>query len=268
MEGDVPTSNAVLYEQVGRVVRLTINRPKAMNAVNGDVAEALAQSLLSVENDVDVRCVVLCGSGTKAFSAGADIFALTKHGRAAVRSKSFPEWGFAGIINNPFSKPIIAAVNGVAFGGGMEILLACDVIIAADHARFGFPEVTVGVVPAGGGATRLARTVPLRRATELLLTGRRIDAAEALELGMINRVVPHADLDAVAMDVATEIAENAPLAVQSTLRIIKRTLEPKGVFEDVWSFNNSEADAIVASNDAREGAQAFREKRKPVWTAS
>jgi crotonobetainyl-CoA hydratase len=177
-------------------------------------------------------------------------------------------WGFAGIVSHPIGKPLIAAVNGTALGGGTEIALACDLVVAADTATFGLPEVKRGLIAAAGGAFRLAQQLPRKVAMEMLLTGDPIDAQRALALGLVNSVVPRAGLMEAALSLAARIAVNAPLSVQASKRIalgiVGGNIEAEAAF---WQLNRSESTAVMRSEDAREGPRAFAEKRKPVWAA-
>jgi crotonobetainyl-CoA hydratase len=177
-------------------------------------------------------------------------------------------WGFAGFVKHPISKPIIAAVNGFALGGGTELALASDLVVAADSAQFGLPEVKRGIMAAAGGAFRLAQQLPPKIAMEYLLTGEPFSAQKALELGLVNRVVPFADLMAEAHALAEKIAVNAPLSVQASKRIALQITSGTRPAEDVyWQLNTDESMALMRSEDAREGPRAFAEKRPPVWKA-
>jgi enoyl-CoA hydratase/carnithine racemase len=251
---------AVERERRGHVEILTINRPEARNAVNGDVSHGMSSALDELETDDDCWVVVLTGSGEKAFSAGMDLKAFASGEGASIMGAP---GGFAGIVERTFSKPIIAAVNGAALAGGCEIMLACDLVVAADHATFGIPEVKRGLLAGAGGLLRLPKRLPLSIALELALTGEPIDAARALSLGLINRVVPSAQLMDEAVALADLIAENAPLAVRWTKKVI---LGASSVGDaEGWALNAEAVGVVFTSADAMEGPVAFAEKRKPRW---
>jgi enoyl-CoA hydratase/carnithine racemase len=251
---------AVERERRGHVEILTINRPEARNAVNGDVSHGMSSALDELETDDDCWVVVLTGSGEKAFSAGMDLKAFASGEGASIMGAP---GGFAGIVERTFSKPIIAAVNGAALAGGCEIMLACDLVVAADHATFGIPEVKRGLLAGAGGLLRLPKRLPLSIALELALTGEPIDASRALALGLINRVVPSAQLMSEAVALADLIAENAPLAVRWTKKVI---LGASSVGDaEGWALNAEAVGVVFTSADAMEGPVAFAEKRKPRW---
>ncbi|MGH9078893.1 MAG: crotonase/enoyl-CoA hydratase family protein [Acidimicrobiales bacterium] len=251
----------LLRERRDHTEILTINRPEARNAINGAVSRAFAAAFDELEADDDCWVVVLTGRGDKAFSAGMDLKAFDA-GEAAdiIEAKG----GFGGIARRDFPKPIIAAVNGSALAGGCEIMLACDLVVAVEEAKFGIPEVKRGLMAGGGGLFRLPKRVPPAIAMELALTGDPIDARRAFELGLINRVVPAGKLMEEALALAGSIADNAPLAV----RVSKRVMKQAGELPDAegWAVNNAAAAEVFGSADAMEGSIAFAEKRKPNWT--
>ncbi|QGG41556.1 enoyl-CoA hydratase [Aeromicrobium yanjiei] len=258
------SADPVLVERRGHTVVVTLNRPEARNAVNMALAAAAGDAFDAAENDPDVRVIVITGSGTAAFSAGADLKAI---GRGEpILPPGREAWGLAGFSRRVFSKPTIAAVNGVALGGGMEIALAADFIVAADTARFGLPEVKRGLIAAAGGAFRILDQVPRKVGLEMLLTGEPIDAPRALELNLVNRVVPGDRLLDEALALAEKVAANAPLAVQASKRIALgiRDGVPDGD-EKRWQLSAEETARNSASADAKEGVLAFAEKRPPVW---
>lgn len=259
---------AVLVERQGHILIATINRPEARNAVNAAVHVGLGEALEQAEHDPEIRVVILTGAGDQAFCAGADLKALSRGERLTPDDKAQRSWGFAGVVQHPISKPIIAAVNGFALGGGTELALACDLVVAADHARFGLPEVKRGIYAAAGGAFRIAQQLPVKVAMEILLTGEPFSAQRALELGFANRVVPLADLIETAIDLANRIAVNAPLSVQASKRIAMGIADG-GIANDAafWEANNREGRAVMQSQDAKEGPLAFAQKRQPVWQA-
>ena len=203
-----PVSEKVLVEQRGHVLLVTINRPEVRNAVDGEVHMTIGRLLDEVDADPDVRVVVITGAGDKAFSAGADLKATARGD--TVLPPGFEHWGFAGWVRHPISKPTIAAVNGAAMGGGAELMFSCDLAVAAEHAVIGLPEVKVGMIAADGGPFRALAQLPQRVGMEMVLTGDPISAARALELNLVNRVVPAGQLIDAAMELAARIVVNAP----------------------------------------------------------
>ncbi|MCC2602583.1 enoyl-CoA hydratase-related protein [Sphingopyxis yananensis] len=261
-------SAAVLTERKGHVMIITINRAEARNAVNAAVHVGVGEALEAAEADNDIRAVIITGAGEKSFCAGADLVAISRGEQLIPADKAQAAWGFAGIVAHPISKPIIAAVNGFAFGGGCEIALTADLVVAADHAQFGLPEVKVGLFAAAGGAFRIARQLPPKIAMEHLLTGDPFDAQTALRYGFANRVVPLADLLPTAIALAEKIAANAPLSVQASKRVALGILNGAIAAEaDDWATNHRERNSVFTSEDAREGPLAFAQKRKPEWKA-
>ena len=250
-------ADEVLRERRGHVELLTINRPEARNAINRATAEALDAALTSAEADDDVWVVVLTAAGDKAFSAGMDLKAFA--------NGEFPitENGFGGITNREFVKPLICAANGSALAGGFEMMISCDMVIAADHAKFGIPEASRGLVAGAGGLIRLPKRVPLTVAYEMALTAEPIDALRAYELGLVNHVVPGEQVLDAAIDLAERIAKNAPLAVRTSKRIMRRALELSE--SDAWAASDEAFAMIGRSADALEGAVAFAEKRPANW---
>ena len=250
-------ADEVLRERRGHVEVLTINRPEARNALNRATAIALGAALDECDADDDVWVVVLTAAGDKAFSAGMDLKAFA--------AGEFPitEQGFGGITKREFSKPLIAAANGSALAGGFEMMISCDMVVAAEHAKFGIPEASRGLVAGAGGLIRLPKLVPLAVAYEMALTADPSDADRAYELGLVNRVVPGDQVLDVAVALAERIAQNAPLAVRTSKDIMKRSRELTEA--DAWSASDEAFAAIGASADAMEGAVAFAEKRAPNW---
>ena len=251
-------ADEIVREQRGHVLLLTINRPEARNAINRATALALEAALDDAEADDEVWVIVLTGAGDKAFSAGMDLKAF------AAGEVPFTDHGFAGIANRFLTKPIIAAANGAALAGGFEIMISCDMVVAADHAKFGIPEASRGLIAGGGGLIRLARRIPIAVAYELALTADPIDAQRAYELGIVNRVVPGEAVLDTAIALAERVAANAPLAVRTSKRVMHEAVELTEA--EAWRVNNDAFGAIGASSDALEGAVAFAEKRPPVWT--
>jgi enoyl-CoA hydratase/carnithine racemase len=243
----------------GAVAVVTLNRPERLNAIDPATAVAMAETVERIEADPALRVAVLTGAGERAFSAGADLKASADEGTV-----HDPEHGFGGFVAHERAKPWIAAVNGLAVGGGLEFALACDVIVAADHARFGFPEVTIGVIAGAGGLFRFPRAVGFYPAMELMLTGELFDSARARELGLLNHVVPGPDVMSTALDVARKIARNAPVSAALTRRVIRDTWGQTD--ERCWEISGEASDVVLGSEDAAEGTRAFVEKRAPVWT--
>jgi crotonobetainyl-CoA hydratase len=256
----------VLTERAGHVLLITINRPGARNALDLDVATRLADAFDAAEADPEVRCVVLTGAGDQAFSAGADLKALARGERAIVPGRE--HYGFAGFVRHPTSTPVIAAVNGAALGGGTELALAADLVVAAEHATFGVPEVKRGLLAAAGGVFRLPEQLPRKVAMRLVLTGEPMSADEALRWGLVNEVVPAADVVPTAMRLAEVIASNAPLAVQASKRLALGLVDSDRPGETAaWDRSGEEMGRLFASADAVEGMKAFAQKRPPQWTA-
>jgi enoyl-CoA hydratase len=255
----------VLSVRDDHVVTLTLNRPDKLNALNVELLHELGRLVLDLSQDPSVRCAILTGAGDKAFAAGADIAAMSE--MTPVRAKELAEMGHAiGQAMETARFPIIAAVNGFALGGGCELALACDFIYASDRARLGQPEVSLGVIPGFGGTQRLTRRVGEGRARELCMTGDMIGADEALRIGLVNAVVPHAELLPRVREVAGRIASKAPLAVAAAKRVILR-----GADVALTTANELEATAFAAlfgSVDQREGMRAFLEKRAAKFEGS
>jgi crotonobetainyl-CoA hydratase len=255
----------VLVSRRDHVMIITINRPEARNAVNADVHAGIGQALEDAEHDRDVWVVIITGAGDKAFCAGQDLKALAR-GESTTRDPAHAAWGWAGYVRHHISKPTIAAVNGAAMGGGTEITLASDLAIAAETATFGLPEVKRGIYAAAGGSFRLAKQLPPKIAMEMLLTGEPITAQRALALGLVNQVVPQAQVMAAALALAARITVNAPLSVQASKRIARGMIDGHIASEDpFWLQTTQEGRIVMRSEDAKEGPLAFAEKRAPVW---
>ncbi|MEH3047274.1 crotonase/enoyl-CoA hydratase family protein [Sphingomonas adhaesiva] len=261
-------NDAVTVERQGHVMIVTINRPEARNAVNRFVHEGVGDALEAAEHDPEVRCVIVTGAGDKSFCAGADLVALSRGESLAPDDPAKAAWGFAGLVSHAISKPVIAAVNGHALGGGLEITLACDLAVAVDTAQFGLPEPKRGLFAAAGGVFRLPEQLPKKIAMEMILTGDPISAARALELGLINAVAPAGGLIEAALTLAGRISVNAPLSVQASKRMAQGIVD-RGVprEEAAWKQNRAETKIVFTSEDSREGPKAFAEKRAPVWKA-
>jgi len=264
----LPESDAVLVEQRGHVLVITLNRPEARNAINGAVTEAVGDAMERADQDPEIRVVVLTGAGDKSFCAGADLKAIARGEVLLPSSGKRASWGFGGYATHHISKPTIAAVNGTALGGGTELVLASDLAVAAQSATFGLPEVKRGIIAGAGGVFRLPAQIPQKLAFELIFTGEPIDADRALELGLVNRVVPADQLLATALELAETIAANAPLAVQASKRVGQHIVG--GVLPSeagLWELSAKERAAVRQTADAKEGPLAFAEKRTPVWQA-
>jgi enoyl-CoA hydratase len=241
---------------------IRFNRPEARNAMNGDLARAIEAALDDFESDGAVQAVVLTGTGP-VFCAGADL-KLVAAGRGGEMATA--KGNFGGIVRRDYPKPLIAAVNGPALAGGFEIVLACDLVVAADDARFGIPEAKRGLFAAAGGLIRLPKRIPLALATELAITGDPIDAARAQQLGLVNRVVPAAEVVDAAIGLAARIAENGPLAVRNALKMVREAGDLDE--EAAWARSTELALEVFTSKDSIEGATAFAEKRAPRWSGA
>jgi enoyl-CoA hydratase/carnithine racemase len=249
----------VKYEKAGRIAKITLNRPEVMNALHEPCHAEMDWIWNDFSADGEIWVAILTGAGDKAFSAGNDLKATAMQGVPKI-----PPTGFAAITNRfDLGKPVIAAVNGFALGGGFEIALSCDIIIAAEHARFGLPEPKVGLMAAAGGVHRLPRHIPLKIAMGYMLTGRHMTAAEAHRWGVVNEVVPAAELMATAERWANEIAECSPLSVRATKRVTMENLHLS--VADAMKGGGVHERELFHSEDAREGPMAFAQKRKPVW---
>ena len=256
-----PTDAILIARLPDHVALVTINRPDARNAVNAAVAQGIEAAIDATESDDDVWVVILTGTGTDAFCAGADLKAVSGGqgaGLATVRG------GFAGLVHAPRSKPWIAAVNGPALAGGCEIMLACDLVVAVPEARFGLPEVKRGLVASAGGLYRLPRRVPSVIAREMILTGEPIGAERALQLGLINALAPAVGLLAAAQALAARIIVNAPVAVRQSLAVARQALDLTDA--ELRAASAQAQQAVMASEDYKEGPRAFIEKRAPRWT--
>jgi len=263
-----PREPAVLTQRHGHVLLVTLNRPEARNAVNIDVALGLGDALEAAEHDRGIWAVVLTGAGDLAFCAGADLKAISRGEPLAPADPVRAEWGFAGYVTHHVSKPTIAAVNGFALGGGTEIALASDLVVAADTASFGLPEVKRGILAGAGGLFRLPAQIPKKVAMEMILTGEPVSARRALELGLVNRVVPRAEVVAAALELAGAITANAPLAVQASKRIANGVHDGRVAAEAAsWELSRAESAVLRRTADAAEGPRAFAEKRTPNWQA-
>lgn len=236
---------------------IAIDRPEARNAVNREVAEAIATALTELDAEGDLRVGVLTGEGGN-FSAGMDLKAFARGEVPFVEGR-----GFAGIAERSSDKPLIAAIEGNALAGGLEIALSCDLIVASEEARVGIPEAKRGLVAAAGALIRLPRRIPYHLAMEMALTGDPIPAPRAAELGLVNRLAPAGEALDAALELAATIARNGPLALDASKRIIRGTLD--WTEEDAWQRQQEYVGPVFGSEDAQEGARAFAEKRDPAW---
>jgi enoyl-CoA hydratase len=251
--------NTLIYEKKDNIGVLTVNRPDKLNAISKDLTEELERFLDEAEKDSDLRVIVITGAGEKAFVAGADINELVERDGIMGRDVSrFRQELFARIEN--LAVPVIAAVNGYALGGGLELALACNIRIASEKAQFGAPEVKLGIIPGDGGTQRLPRLVGLGRAMELILTGDFIDASEAHRIGLANRVVPHEDLMEHVMALAKKIASRPPLAVKYAKDAVNRSQE--GDTASGYALESYLHALSCTTEDKKEGVNAFLEKRK------
>lgn len=264
------SNSKVLTRVQGRAFHITINRPDRRNAIDPETNRLMHEAFERFAAEADLWVAVVRGAGDVAFSAGGDLKAIDSSlsgGDAYV----IPETGYGGLTSRfDLTKPVIAAVNGLAFGGGFEIALAADLIVAADHAQFALPEPRAGIYASAGGIHRAVRQLPKKVAMEFLLTGHRMGARRALELGLVNDVVPLAELDTAVERMVRRVLDSAPLALRATKQMAEMGLalpldqailgQDRGLYPALARINGS--------NDVREGVRAFVEKRPPVWTAS
>ena len=256
--------SAFIYEKKGRIAYLTINRPEARNAMNREVWDGLIKAWADVRDNPDVWVAIVTGAGDKAFSSGQDLKEVAEW--MAMPEAKRPAMPLPEI--NPMRgmqvwKPVIAAINGLCIGGGLELALACDIRIAADTARLGLAEVKQGVIPGNSGSQKLPRLIPFAKALELLMTGDLVDAAEACRLGLVNKVVPFNQLMPESEALADRICENGPLAVRAVKELAYRGMEMS--LADGLKLEVEIGARLSRSEDAKEGPRAFTEKRKPVW---
>ena len=258
--------SVVLYEKKGNIAYITVNRPEALNAISSEVLRELAKAWTNVRDDSDVRVAIVTGAGDRAFSAGADLKEIAKWQMQPEEEKqSFADnWPDAYPMRGmEVWKPFIAAINGIATGGGLELAMACDMRIAVDTARLGLMETKQSLMPGWGGTQRLPRLVPFGKALEILITGDFVEAEEALRIGLVNKVVPKDQLMTAAEELAVRICENGPLAVQAVkeaaYRGVRMTLDEGLKLESLMIQN------LFQTDDSKEGPLAFAEKRKPVF---
>ncbi|MFD0689773.1 enoyl-CoA hydratase-related protein [Actinomadura fibrosa] len=252
------TAEELLTERHDAVLIVRLNRPGARNALNGALIDALGRMMAGAEDDPRVRAVVLTAAGDRVFCSGMDLHEFASGG-PEISTDGMA--GFTRLSRGELTVPVVGAANGTAVGGGLELLLGCDVIVAADTARFGLPEVKRGLYPAGGG-TSIGTRIPLAVALEMTLTGDPIDARRAYELGLVNAVTPPDEVLDAALSLAGRIAANAPLGLAAVKELVRLTITDPG---RAAKRNAELQKSVFSSEDAREGAIAFMEKRKPLW---
>jgi len=256
------SADLVALERAAGVVTLRLNRPKALNTLDPETLHALARALETAEGDAAARALIITGAGDKAFSAGADIAAMAEMG--PIDGHPYSALGHAVLARvDDCRLPVVAALNGVALGGGLELALACDLVVASERARVGLPEITLGLIPGFGGTQRLVRRIGLARARELIYLGTMVGADDAQRLGIVDRVVPAERLADEATALAGELAKRAPLALRQAKRATRAAVETTleaGLRLEIEAFA-----ATFASEDRVEGLRAFLEKRPPQW---
>ncbi len=255
-------ASAVRVARRGAVHEITLDRPKA-NAIDAATSRAMGAAFAAFRDDPQARVAIFTAAGERFFSAGWDLKSA-----AGGEVQDYGVGGFAGLTELfDLNKPVIAAVNGLAAGGGFELTLACDLVVAAGHAEFFLPEALIGIIPDAGGVIRLPRRLPHALAMEMMLTGRRMGAAEALTHGLVNRVVPPGELMVSARELAGRVLAAAPLSAQTIKAVVAATrqLSIEAAYAEMRGGRIAEYDRMLASEDAREGPRAFAEKRPPVW---
>ncbi len=252
----------ILFEKKGAIAYVTVNRPKVLNALNMATMEELRAAFTAIKTNPDIRVAIMTGAGEKAFIAGADIGELSKHDAVAGKEYTHRGQSVLDLIEN-LGKPVIACINGFALGGGCEVAMACTMRLASDNAKLGQPEVKLGIIPGYGGTQRLPRLVGKGIAMQLVLSGEMITAAEAHRIGLVNEVVPQAELIARAEAIAQKIVANAPLAVQYAMEAVNKGMEmtlQEGLYLEATLFG-----VCCATEDKTEGTKAFLEKRAPQF---
>jgi len=254
---------AIDYKKEGKIAIFTINRPEAMNAMNMEGIRELNEAMADFRDDPELWVGIITGAGERAFCGGADI----KDTLVFMQKHRHDQWAFPPTIMRGFElwKPLIAAINGMALGGGLEIALACDIRIASETARLGTPEVNLSLIPGWGGTQRVPRMVPWCKAAEILLMGKPIDAQEAYRIGLVNKVVPQAEVMPTAKEWAQAICQAGPLAVRAAKEAMVRGYSLS--LEDGLRLENALVAYIMGTEDFNEGTKAFVEKRKPVYKA-
>ena len=254
----------IIYEKDGRIALITINRPERLNAIDPQTSYELLSAFSDFRDDEELWVAILTGSGERAFSTGNDLVVMSEARSGGGERTRTPPAPFGGITRGfECWKPIIAAINGYCLAGGLEIAASCDIRVAAEHAQFGVPEVTRGIIPAASGTQRLPRMLPKGIALELLITGARFDAEWALRYGLVNYVVPADQVLPKARELAQKICENGPLAVRAAKESALRGLELP--FEEGLKQEIEFSRKVIATEDAREGPLAFAQKRKPEY---
>ncbi|MFC1921064.1 enoyl-CoA hydratase/isomerase family protein [Chloroflexota bacterium] len=254
---------SVDYVKEGKIAIITINRPRAFNAVDLETWQGIQEAMYDFRDDPDVWVGIVTGAGEKAFCAGADVgetLSFMKENRSSKWS-----WPATPALGLELWKPLVAAINGYAFGGGLEIALACDIRIASENARLGTPEVTLGLIPGWGGTQRLPRMIPWCKAAELVLMGKQIDAQEAYRIGLVNKVVPHEELMSTAREWAETICQAGPMGVRAAKEAMIRGASM--TLEDGLRLENALLADVFSTEDFKEGTSAFLEKRKPDFKA-
>ncbi len=254
---------ALIYKKEGRVATFTINRPEAFNAMNPETYKELSDALIDFKDDDDLWVGIVTGAGDRAFCAGADIKTMLP----VIKLTKDQPWVDPPSLYRGLNlwKPMIAAINGLALGGGLELALGCDIRIASENAILGLPEVTLGLVPGWGGTQRLPRAIPMALAAEMILTGKKIDAKEAYRIGLVNKVVPLADLMKATREMAETLLKSGPLAIRAAKKAMMLGIGeplPRGL-----EIERDMMEYILTTEDFTEGTQAFVEKRKPVYKA-
>ena len=257
------TEPVLVKEQLGAVLVLRLNRPEARNALNPELLSAVGLAMLEAESDTGIRCVVLTGTGDRAFCSGMDLRAFAEGGGMGAADPEGMK-GFGKFTGGELTVPVVGAAQATAVAGGFELLLGCDVVVAADSAKFGLPEVKRSRFAAGGGVY-ISTRIPLAVALELTLTGDPIDAQRAYDLGLINRVVPADQVVDAAVELGERIAANGPLGLQATKLIVRAASTDMAKAKELYAEWQPK---VFNSNDAKEGATAFVEKRDPVWTGT
>jgi len=257
------TFENLLLERDGAIAVVTINRPRVLNALNAATLDELRRVMLELQHDETVRAIVLTGAGEKAFVAGADINELAVQTPTSGREHALKGQHVLDLVQN-LGKPVIAAINGFALGGGCELAMACTLRIAADTARLGQPEINLGLLPGYAGTQRLPRLVGQGRAMEMILTGAPIPAVEAQRIGLVNRVVPAAELLAEARKLAAQLAASAPVAVRYIMDAVNKGIDMP--FADACRYEATLFGLVASTEDMREGTKAFLEKRKATFT--
>jgi enoyl-CoA hydratase len=253
----------ILYSKENGIATITLNRPEALNAWSRELAEEFLVAMKDAREDKEVKTVILTGAGEKAFSAGADIKAMQGMNAGKARDLSKMGYRICKAIES-IEKPVIAAINGYALGGGMEVSMACDFRLASEHAKMGQTEINIGLIPGWGGTQRLTRIVGKAKAKELVYTGRIIDAKTAFDWGLVTRIVPKEELETAAKEFANQLASKAPVALAVAKALIEKGIETD--LETALELEREGFGVVGSTEDLQEGVSAFIEKRKPTWT--